>query len=57
MLFEKKGTVGTILDNNFTIACKDQSIKIIEIQKEGKTRLLLKDFLLGMNYKVGDVIN
>lgn len=57
ILFEKKGTAGTILDNNFTIACKDQSIKIIKIQREGKTKLLLKDFLLGMNYKVGDVIN
>ena len=54
---ENKGIVGTILNNNFTIACKDQSIKIIEIQREGKTKLLLKDFLLGMNYKVGDVIN
>ena len=55
-IFEKKGVPGTILDNNFTIACNDQSIKIIEIQREGKNRLLLKQFLAGMNFKVGDVI-
>ena len=53
---EKKGVVGTILDNNFIIACKDQSIKIIEIQRGGKNRLLLKDFLLGVNFKIGDLV-
>jgi len=54
---DKKGTPGSILDNNFTIACKDQSIKINEIQKEGKNRLLLKDFLLGVNFKIGDFVS
>ena len=53
---EKKGPVGAILDDSFTIACNDQSIRIIEIQKEGKKKLLLKDFLSGMNFKVGDII-
>ena len=55
-LFEKKGADGTILDNNFTIGCKDKSIKIIEIQKEGKNKLLLENFLLGINFKIGDKI-
>jgi len=55
-LVDKKGEPGTILDNNFTIACKDQSIKVIEIQREGKNKLLLKDFLLGINFKIGDLI-
>lgn len=54
---DKKGTPGSILDDNFTIACKDQSIKITEIQKEGKNRLLLKDFLLGVNFKIGDLVS
>jgi len=53
---DKKGITGTILDNNFIIACKDQSIKIIEIQREGKNKLLLKEFLLGVNFKVGEVV-
>ena len=55
-IFEKSGIAGTILDNNFTIGCKDKSIKIIEIQREGKNKLLLESFLLGMNFKIGDLI-
>ena len=54
---DKKGVAGTILDNNFTIACKDKSIKITEIQREGKNKLLLKDFLLGVNFKIGDLVS
>jgi methionyl-tRNA formyltransferase len=54
--FDKIGQAGTILDNNFVIGCKDKSIKIIEIQKEGKNKLLLKNFLLGINFKTGDII-
>jgi len=55
-MFEKKGAAGTILDSNFTIACKNKSIRIKEIQKEGKNKLLLKDFLLGVKVKVGDIV-
>mgnify|MGYP000070628451 CR=1 FL=1 len=57
IILEKKGVTGTIVDNNFTIACKDKSIRINEIQREGKNKLLLKDFLLGMNFKIGDLVN
>jgi len=55
-IFDKTGNVGAILDNNFIIGCKDKSIKIDEIQREGKNKLLLKNFLLGMNFKIGDVV-
>ena len=55
-IHEKSGTPGTIMDDNFLICCQDKSIKILEIQREGKNKLLLKDFLLGMNYKIGDSI-
>ena len=55
-ILEKKGPIGTILDNNFTIGCKDRSIKIIEIQREGKNKLLAENFLLGMNFKIGDSV-
>ena len=53
-IIEKKGSPWTILDNNFVIACNDKSLEIIEIQKEGKIKLLLKDFLMGKNFKKGD---
>ena len=56
-VLDKKGIAGTILDDNFTIACKDKSIKIIEIQKEGKNKLLLNFFLLGVSFEVGEIIN
>ena len=56
LIFEKTGPVGAILDNNFIIGCKDKSIKIIEVQREGKNKLLLENFLLGMKFKVGDSI-
>jgi methionyl-tRNA formyltransferase len=55
-MLEKKSDPGTILDDQFTIGCKDKSIKIVEIQREGKNKLLLKDFLLGMNFKVGELV-
>jgi methionyl-tRNA formyltransferase len=55
-VFDKTGAVGTILDNNFVIGCKDKSIKITEIQREGKNKLLLENFLLGINFKIGDII-
>ena len=55
-VFDKIGATGSILDNNFIIGCKDKSIKITEIQREGKNKLLLEFFLLGMNFKAGDLI-
>ena len=55
-VFDKTGAVGSILDNNFIIGCKDKSIKIVEIQREGKNKLLLENFLLGINFKIGDII-
>ena len=51
---EKDGPAGTILDKNFIIGCGDKSLEVIEIQKEGKKKLLLKDFLRGINFKQGD---
>ena len=53
---EKQGKIGEILDSNFLIGCVDKSIKIIEIQREGKNRLLLEDFLLGVKFEIGDLV-
>jgi len=41
------GRPGTILEENLTVACKSDSIQILEIQREGKNKQLTKDFLLG----------
>jgi methionyl-tRNA formyltransferase len=53
-IIEKSGPPGTILNDNFLICCGDKSLEITEIQKEGKNKLLLKDFLMGTKFKQGD---
>ena len=47
---------GKILNNKLTIACNEQSIKILEIQKEGKSKQLTDQFLLGNEIKEGENI-
>ena len=47
------GQPGKILDERLIIACKDKSIEIIEIQKEGKNRQNIDKFLLGNKIKKG----
>ena len=41
------GRPGTVLEENLTVACKSDSIQILEIQREGKNKQLTRDFLLG----------
>ena len=53
---EHNGLPGEVLDNNLVISCKDQSIKILEIQKEGKNKMLLDDFLKGSKIPKGSKI-
>ena len=48
---------GEILDEKLTIVCKEKSVRIIEIQKEGKTKQSNKQFLLGNNLIRGENLN
>ena len=41
------GNPGTLLDENLTIACKSDSVQILELQRQGKNKQSAKDFLLG----------
>ena len=50
------GKPGEILDEKFIIACKDRSIKILEIQKEGKTKLPIDNFLAGNKILKNEII-
>ncbi len=50
---EKKGKVGEVLDDDLTISCGSNSIRILEIQKEGKNPQKTRDFLLGNKIKKG----
>ena len=47
---------GKTLDDKLTIACSEQSIKILEIQKEGKNKQSTDEFLLGNKIKQGEKI-
>jgi len=53
-VIDKIGPPGIILDNNFTIGCKDKSLEVVQIQREGKNKLSIKNFLTGVNFKQGD---
>ena len=41
------GKPGTVMDENLTIACKSNSVQILELQKEGKNKQTVREFLLG----------
>jgi methionyl-tRNA formyltransferase len=51
------GEEAIILNNDLTIGCKDKSVKILEIQKEGKARLITRNFLTGGNLNKGDKVS
>ena len=55
-IVNENGESGKIVDNKLTIACKEQSIKILEIQKEGKSRQPIDQFLIGNKIKQGEKI-
>ena len=46
----KNGKQGSVLDENLIIACKSNSIQILEIQREGKNKQTAKEFLLGKKF-------
>ena len=41
------GKSSSVLDENLTIACKSNSIQILELQRQGKNKQTTKEFLLG----------
>ena len=52
----KKGLPGTVLNQDLEIACNNGSIKIIEIQREGKRSQKTSEFLLGSKIKKGSIL-
>jgi methionyl-tRNA formyltransferase len=47
------GEPGTLLDDHFTIACRDGAIRIVELQRAGGRAMAAEDFLRGMPLKPG----
>ena len=54
---EGKGIPGIILDEYFKVACNNKSIKILEIQRQGKRPQKINEFMLGSQIKVGSNLN
>tara|TARA_B100000427_G_scaffold246122_1_gene209153 strand:- start:6692 stop:7621 length:930 start_codon:yes stop_codon:yes gene_type:complete len=52
-----KGTPGTILNENLEISCSENSIKVLEIQREGKKVQKASEFMLGTKLKKGTNLN
>lgn len=55
---DKSGDSGKVLDitDGIVVGCKDGSVKLTEVQPEGKRRMSAKDYLLGNKIKVGDLL-
>ena len=51
------GKSGYVLSDNFEIGCGKNSIKIIEIQRQGKTVQKTKEFLRGSQITKGTDLN
>jgi methionyl-tRNA formyltransferase len=53
----KKGKPGTLLDENFTIACANNAVQILKLKKEGKQQITAEEFLRGTQIKIGQLLN
>jgi len=51
------GKIGVVLDDYLEISCNEQSIKILEIQREGKRPQNINEFVLGSQIKKGSNLN
>ena len=50
------GKPGSVLDEELTIGCKSDSIRILEIQRQGKNKQTTKEFLLGNKIVNGSIL-
>jgi methionyl-tRNA formyltransferase len=51
------GVVGTVVGNYLEVGCKNKSIKILELQREGKRVQNINEFMLGSKIKKGSNLN
>ena len=51
------GEPGIVLNENLEVGCKERSLKIIEIQREGKKVQKIGEFMLGSQIRKGSIIS
>ena len=44
------------LSDRFIIGCQKNAIQILELQKEGKTKISIEEYLNGHSLTVGDLV-
>ena len=52
-----KGSPGTVVSKNFVVACTDNAVQILELQREGKKPMTTNEFLKGFKLDVGIKLN
>ena len=52
-LSNTKGNPGLVLNDNFEIGCAENSVRVLEIQREGKRAQKIEEFILGTQIKKG----
>jgi len=57
LLSSSGGKPGHVLSENLEIACGNNSLKILEIQREGKRVQKINEFILGTKIKIGSDLN
>ena len=50
---DKKGEIGSVLGDYLEVGCSDKSIKILEIQRQGKLPQKISEFTIGSQIKKG----
>jgi methionyl-tRNA formyltransferase len=56
-LAEGAGPPGTLLDGDFTVACGEGAVRLMEVQRAGKRALPAQDFLRGTPLAVGTLLS
>ena len=52
-----EGDVGSVLDENLTIACKSNAIQILELQRQGKNKQTVKELLQGRKININSILD
>ena len=53
---EAPGTILTVNKDSFEVAASEGSLKVMELQLEGKERMTTHDFLLGVKVQPGELL-
>ena len=53
---EAPGTILTVNKDSFEVAASEGSLKVMELQLEGKKRMTTHDFLLGVKVQPGELL-